>query len=103
MDSDEYSMRKAGYDPSETFAIREYQPGDRIRQIHWKLTEKFDSLMVRDYGLPIQNTVLLLLETGSPGRRSRTGLSGRLGGGIALCFPGAGEPADRTQDRLAEP
>lgn len=68
MDSDEYSMRKPGYDPSETFAIREYHPGDRIRQIHWKLTEKFDSLMVRDYGLPIQNTVLLLLETGTPGQ-----------------------------------
>ena len=68
MDSDEYSMRKPGYDPSETFAIREYRPGDRIRQIHWKLTEKFDSLMVRDYGLPIQNTVLLLLETGTPGQ-----------------------------------
>ena len=64
LDSDEYSMRRAGFDPSETFAIREYQPGDRIRQIHWKLTEKFDSLMVRDYGLPIQNTILLLLETG---------------------------------------
>lgn len=64
MDSDEYSMKKAGFDPSETFAIREYQPGDRIRQIHWKLTEKLDSLMVRDYGLPIQNTILLLLETG---------------------------------------
>lgn len=64
MDSDEYSMKKAGYDPSETFAIREYQLGDRIRQIHWKLTEKFDNLMVRDYGLPIQNTILLLLETG---------------------------------------
>ena len=64
MDSDEYSMRKAGFDPSETFGIREYVPGDRIRQIHWKLTEKLDTLMVRDYGLPIQNTILLLLETG---------------------------------------
>lgn len=64
MDSDEYSMKKAGYDPSETFAIREYRPGDRIRQIHWKLTEKLGSLTVRDYGLPIQNTILLLLETG---------------------------------------
>lgn len=66
MDSDEFSMNKAGYDPSETFAIREYQPGDRIKQIHWKLSEKYDNLMVRDYGLPIQNTILLLLETGRP-------------------------------------
>ena len=38
--------------------------GDRIRQIHWEVTEKMDTLMVRDYGLPIQNTILLLLETG---------------------------------------
>lgn len=64
LDSDEYSMVKAGFDPSETFAIREYMPGDRIKQIHWKLSEKMDNLMVRDYGLPIQNTILLLLETG---------------------------------------
>ena len=64
MDSEEYSMKKAGNDPSETFAIREYRAGDRIRQIHWKLTEKLDTLTVRDYGLPIQNTILLLLETG---------------------------------------
>ncbi len=64
LDSDEFSMVKAGFDPSETFAIREYRPGDRIRQVHWKLSEKFDELMVRDYGLPIQNTILLLLETG---------------------------------------
>ena len=64
LDSDEYSMQKAGFDPSETFAIREYMPGDRIKQIHWKLSEKMDNLMVRDYGLPIQNTILLLLETG---------------------------------------
>ncbi len=64
MDSEEYSMKKPGNDPSETFAIREYRAGDRIRQIHWKLTEKLDQLTVRDYGLPIQNTILLLLETG---------------------------------------
>lgn len=82
MDSDEYSMKKAGYDPSETFAIREYRPGDRIRQIHWKLTEKFDNLMVRDYGLPIQNTILLLLETGR--------------------LPGSGAADPEVMDSLAE-
>lgn len=64
LDSDEYSMQKAGFDPSETFAIREYIPGDRIKQIHWKLSEKMGNLMVREYGLPIQNTIMLLLETG---------------------------------------
>ena len=64
LDAEEYSMSKAGFDPSETFAVREYRAGDHIHQIHWKLSEKLDGLIVRDYGLPVQNTILLLLETG---------------------------------------
>ena len=38
-DSDEFSMYRPGDDPSETFALREYLSGDRIRSIHWKLPE----------------------------------------------------------------
>lgn len=64
LDSDMYSMARAGFDPSETFAIREYRPGDRIKQIHWKLSEKLGTPVVREYGLPIQNTILLVLESG---------------------------------------
>ena len=33
-DSDEFSMYRPGDDPSETFALREYLSGDRIRSIH---------------------------------------------------------------------
>ena len=62
-DSDTYSPHKPGSDPGETFAIREYVPGDAIRQIHWKLSEKTDKLMVREFGLPVVNEVALLLET----------------------------------------
>ena len=62
-DSDNYSPYKPGSDPGETFAIREYVPGDAIRQIHWKLSEKTDKLMVREFGLPVVNEVALLLET----------------------------------------
>ncbi len=36
-------------DPPEISLIREYQPGDALRNIHWKLTAKQDALMVRDY------------------------------------------------------
>ena len=63
VDSDEYSMTKSGSDPSETFAIREYIPGDPIKSIHWKLSEKSDRLMVREFGLPVIKRVLVLLET----------------------------------------
>lgn len=58
-----YSSQRPGYDPSETFRIREYVPGDPIRQIHWKLSVKTDALLVRDFGLPVVNRMLLLLET----------------------------------------
>ena len=62
-DSDVYASDRPGSDPGETFAIREYVPGDALRKIHWKLSEKTDRLMVREFGLPVVNEVLLLLET----------------------------------------
>ncbi|MBE6909962.1 MAG: DUF58 domain-containing protein [Ruminococcaceae bacterium] len=59
-DSERYSQTKPGSDPSETFAIREYRPGDPIRQIHWKLSQKTDALMLRELGLPVVNQTLLV-------------------------------------------
>ena len=62
-ESIEYSNEKPGDDMSEIFGIREYMPGDNIRNIHWKLTGKCDELMVRLPSLPMENSVLLLMET----------------------------------------
>lgn len=62
-DSETYSALRPGADPSETFRIRDYVPGDSIRQIHWKLSEKTGKTLVRDFGLPLVNQTLLLLET----------------------------------------
>ena len=61
-DSDTYSPYKPGNDPGETFSLREYVPGDAIRSIHWKLSEKTGITMVREFGLPVVNEVALLLE-----------------------------------------
>lgn len=36
-------------DPPEVSQIREYQPGDALRKIHWKLTAKRDELMVCEH------------------------------------------------------
>ena len=67
-DSDVYSQEKPGMDLTETYQIREYVPGDSIRQIHWKLSNKFDKLIVRDPGLPITRNVLVFWErTGERG------------------------------------
>lgn len=65
-DSDEYSMRHPGDDPSETFALREYVPGDRVRSIHWKLTEKTGDVIVRQLSLPVDHSILLLLDNSAP-------------------------------------
>lgn len=82
IDSDIYSMTKPGSDPSETFAIREYVPGDSIKSIHWKLSQKSESLMVREYGFPIINQILLLFE--------------------ASCLGEYGIPAPKQIDAMAE-
>lgn len=65
-ESDEYSMTKPGSDSSETFGVREYQPGDPIKRIHWKLSQKSQNLMLRELGLPIVRRALILLETTFP-------------------------------------
>lgn len=66
LDSDQYSPTEPGGDPSETFGIREYVPGDSIKSIHWKLSEKAGRTMVRQLGLPVVSQTLLLLESSFP-------------------------------------
>lgn len=62
MESFRYSGSRPGDDPGETYDIREYQPGDSIRQIHWKLTGKLDDIMIREKSYPVDDTVLILAE-----------------------------------------
>ena len=72
-DSDSYSQERPGGDLTETYQIREYVPGDSLRQIHWKLSGKFDRLIVRDPALPITRNVLVFWErTGQSGSAKRT-------------------------------
>ncbi len=64
MESFRYSQEHKGDDSSEIFDIREYVPGDSMRKIHWKLTGKLDTVMVKESSYPVFNSILLLLETG---------------------------------------
>jgi hypothetical protein len=56
------SRTMKGNDPSEIMDFREYRDGDRLARIHWKLSDKYDQLMVKDFGDPISNDVLLLFD-----------------------------------------
>lgn len=59
-----YSTVKSGDDASEIFDIRDYVPGDRLNRIHWKLTGKLERLMVKEFGLPLDSSVLIFFDLG---------------------------------------
>lgn len=62
IESDEYSAILPGDDPSELFGIREYREGDLLKNIHWKLSEKYDRTVVKEMSLPVAQSILLLLD-----------------------------------------
>ena len=57
-------QNRKGKDPSEMFDIREYVPGDDIRSIHWKLSSKTDSLILRQSSDPSHYNVVILPDFG---------------------------------------
>jgi Uncharacterized conserved protein (some members contain a von Willebrand factor type A (vWA) domain) len=61
-DSDQYSKRKAGDDPSEVFNIREYKEGDKLHRIHWKLSSKKNQFMIKEFSLPINCSIGILAD-----------------------------------------
>lgn len=61
-DGERYAVNRPGQDVSEIFQLREYTPGDEVRKIHWKLSSKIDRMMVRDFSLPLNYSVFLLME-----------------------------------------
>lgn len=61
-ESDTFSKNKSGDDPSEIFDMHEYKPGDKINRIHWKLTAKQDVMFVKEYSLPINNSICLIID-----------------------------------------
>ena len=57
-DSESYAPDRAGYDLSEVYQLREYRPGDSLRQMHWKLSGKLDRLVIREASLPFSAALL---------------------------------------------
>lgn len=65
-DTNETLMQK-GEDASEIFEIREYQNGDKLHKIHWKLTSKLDQIMVKEFSEEKCKKVTILLDLSSHG------------------------------------
>ena len=61
-EAEDYSTERPGSDLSEIFQIRDYVPGDSPRQVHWKLSQKYGKLIVKDASLPITRSAALFWE-----------------------------------------
>ena len=49
-------------DKSSIHSFREYIPGDEIKSVHWKLSGKFDNLIVKEYENSSDTNIILLID-----------------------------------------
>lgn len=59
-----YDYTKKGNDTSEVFDLREYQNGDAVRSIHWKLSGKLDKLIVKEPGYSSHYDTMVIFDVG---------------------------------------
>lgn len=64
LDGEQYDLGRKGHDVSEVFELREYQPGDDIRSIHWKLSSKLDTMIIREGSDSSHYDVVILFDAG---------------------------------------
>lgn len=63
-ESERYSPYRPGDDPGEVFQVREFREGDSLRRVHWKLSQRLETWMVRDFSQPMEYGLYLLPEFG---------------------------------------
>lgn len=68
-----YDHRIKGFDVTETIGIREYRSGDSIKSIHHKLSGKYEELMVKEPGFPVEQRYLLLIDPRGEEEKKVTG------------------------------
>ena len=88
---DAYEQRRMAADPAACGDVREYVPGDPVRRIHWKLSEKTDRLLIREDAFSIEKRIRLILSLGGgdidADRISET-VGAFLSAGRSLCSEG---------------
>lgn len=94
-EADTYDEWFPGYDNNEIFQLREYQRGDRLQNVHWKLTAKHEELIIKEHSLPRSCPVVLFLDYqswGFLGRRFRMVPFMEATAGISFSIMDAGCP-----------
>ena len=74
-ESDRFSKRQAGDDPSEIFQLHEYRPGDKMNRIHWKASVRQDELIVKEFSKPISNDIAFIICPPSHMEENESGVS----------------------------
>lgn len=57
-----YSGQKPGQDPSQVFGYHEYGEGDKLKNVHWKLSDRLNRLMVKEFSQPVSSSVALAVD-----------------------------------------
>ncbi len=60
------TMKRAMEDPSSPADFRNYQQGDPLKRIHWKMTARRRELVVRQFEEPALPDALVLMDTSPP-------------------------------------
>ena len=55
-----YDQDKKGRDESEVFDLRDFRRGDAMRTVHWKLSARFEELVVREASRPVDSRTILI-------------------------------------------
>ena len=83
-DSELYSQFRKGQDYSEIYQIREYVPGDNVKYIHWKLSGRTDTPMVKEASFPLDKSLMIIMDKSVPGG---SGGAAKGSSGGASCTP----------------
>jgi uncharacterized protein (DUF58 family) len=91
--------------------IREYRPGDTLRQVHWPSSARRGSLMVREYEQERPQRLALVIDTSADAGDADTPLDAccAAAASVALLAIGRGQPVhvsagrDGSLDRLEDP
>lgn len=62
VDGESYAQDRSGDDSAEIYDVREYQIGDRMQMVHWKLSAREDVLYIKEFSYPLGAAVVLMME-----------------------------------------
>ena len=86
--TEDTNPRRRGSDPSETFDLRFWRKGDRLRDIHWKLSARTGDTIVREHVSPMRPPIKLFIRfCGNAAERDGT-LEAAAALGAAFCENG---------------